>query len=124
MLVVSEMSLCTSSWYRLRVAGEPRHVDLAFSLSCLGDVVAVLHSHEGVHGDAEGLFDAQGHFWGEGGAFVEKGGEGRAGDAEDAGGVGYREVVGLDDLVLHEAAGVGGVLHADAGCCAHGPPLL
>jgi hypothetical protein len=27
--------------------------------------------------------------------------------------------VGLDDLVLHELAGMGWALHADAGCCAH-----
>ena len=105
---------------RLRIAGEAADVDLAFTLSRLGDVVAVLHAHEGIHGDAEGLFDAQGHFRGEGGAFVEQRGESRAGDAEDAGGVRHGETVGVDDLVLDEAARVGGVLHADAGCGAHG----
>ena len=108
----------------LRFAGEARNIELAFALSRLGYVVAGLHAHEGVHRDAEGLLDAQGHFRGEAGAFLEEAGEGRAGDAEDAGGVGCREAVGLDGLVLHEAAGMGGALHADAGCCAHGPPIL
>ena len=56
--------------------------------------------------------------------FVEEGGEGRAGDAEHAGGVGHRDAVGLDDLVLHEAAGMGGGLHADAGGDAHGGLLV
>ena len=57
--------------------------------------------------------------------FVEEGGKGRAGDVEGECGVGHREAVGLDDLVLHEAAGVGGGLHADAGHCAHdGLPVV
>lgn len=51
---------------------------------------------------------------------LSKDGEGWAGDAEDAGGVGHREAVGGDDLVLDESAGVGGALHADAGGGAHG----
>lgn len=65
---------------RLRVTGKAGDVSLAFPLSRLGDVVAGLRAHEGVHRDAEGFLDALGNFGGEAGAFVEEGEQGRAGD--------------------------------------------
>ena len=45
-----------------RLALEGRDLDLPFPLACLGDVVAVLHPHERIHRDAEGLLNTQRHF--------------------------------------------------------------
>jgi hypothetical protein len=67
-------SIRNSRQRRHRVAGD---VDLAFSLSCLGDVLPVLHAQESVHRDAEGFFEAQSHLVGKGVVLVEEGGRGR-----------------------------------------------
>ena len=87
-----------------------------FNVPCegagVGDVEGVLHAHEGLHIDAEGFFETEGHFAGEAGVGVEQGGEGGAGDLEDLGGLGYGEAVGFDDFGPEEVAGVDGIEHA------------
>jgi hypothetical protein len=61
---------------------EAADVDVLFAFAGLGDVVGGLHAHEGVHLDAEGFFDAQGHVAREIGFAVQSGWRGLSGRPE------------------------------------------
>lgn len=87
--------------------------DFVFPQAGAGNVVAVLHPHQRVHGDAERLLDPQGHFGGQLRAFVQQRRQRRPGHAQRLGGVRYGEAQGLHNLALYEPAGVGGGFHAD-----------
>jgi hypothetical protein len=91
--------------------GDAGDADLLLALAGLGDVVGRLHTHEGVHFDAEGFLDAEGHVTGEVGLGVEQAGKGGPGDAEGCGCGGDGEAGGREDLGTDEIAGVGWVLH-------------
>jgi len=58
-------------WMNCGCAVKALDADFPFALAGLGDVVGRLHPHEGVHLDAESLFDAQRHIAGQGRLEVE-----------------------------------------------------
>src|ERR1700733_12676652 len=92
---------------------ETAYTDSVFAFARLGNGVGSLHSHERVHLDAEGLFEAEGHIAGEIGAGVQQTRQSRTRYLESRGGGGDRKAGGLNNLGPDEITGMRRVLHGN-----------
>jgi hypothetical protein len=82
------------------------------------DIVRSLHAHEGIHPDAEGLFDTQRHIPGQVGLAVEQAGQGRPGNLEHPSRGRHGQISWFDNLGPNEIPRMGRVQHT------HGSSLL
>src|SRR5882724_12649539 len=101
-----------------------RHLDLSGPPTRLRNVVTVLHTHQRIHGNTERLLDAQRHFRRQRRTLIQQRRKSGTGYAERLSGVRHREVQRLDNLALHEPAGMSGIFHADTLYRVHGRLLV